>query len=781
MRWVALFGARAGRVAVEQINSVGTERDELSDFEKIRRIPYLFAFNILTAAALLCTVTSPLALFAAELGVPKDRIGLIGGIMPFVQVIAVIFLPIVMTFGHRRVSAYASLTRYVCLSLILAAPLFAGDADMVFWTLFVAMLGFSIFRTMAETAIWPWSQEYMPTFIRGRLTGSIALAYLPVALVGSVLVQLWLDGHEGIERFYPVFVFGLLLGVVAALSLFGLGGGRPRPGAVRGLDSIRAMRVPLGDRNFLLYLVSSGSQFLVYIVINLFILLFFSERLGISSGQIVLMAAFVPVGSAVGSVIAGWFVDRYGTRAIRITLQVLQVAMLIALMFVNADMPGTIFIVGLIFFAFGLLFPSAIGVGSIYMLNYVPPANKESYMTLAYMTDGLTAGGAAFLAGWLLEFLSGKTIVIAGASLGNFETLFALGAMIIVLSAITFALLREEGATGVRDFLGQFGRGSPLRALWGIHRYAALTSEERRRELTYGFGEAGSALAKEELIAALSDPSFDVRYEAIQSLGHLPPSPTVVRALERMLAYDGLVELQYAALNSLGRIRAVGSGEAIARFLDDPNAILRARAVRALGDIRDQRYLPRIRQMLADDPETDCRLAAVSALGKFRDEESIDGLLQIYRELVNDAGSAIGEPRSKVVLLALAKILDCEESFSREWRREEKVLGHRLPGLFSRLSDSLRKRSGEEHSRLLMRAAAALSSASTREAFSALQATRPFVAASGHPEAAIVLKLMDGTRDIELPHRALLILLALSMRPVLVQSRFDERQARSAG
>ncbi|MBI4048770.1 MAG: hypothetical protein HY371_18330, partial [Devosia nanyangense] len=230
---------------MEQINSVGTERDELSDFEKIRRIPYLFAFNILTAAALLCTVTSPLALFAAELGVPKDRIGLIGGIMPFVQVIAVIFLPIVMTFGHRRVSAYASLTRYFCLSLILAAPLFAGDADMVFWTLFVAMLGFSIFRTMAETAIWPWSQEYMPTFIRGRLTGSIALAYLPVALVGSVLVQLWLDGHEGVERFYPVFVFGLLLGVVAALSLFGLGGGRPRPGAVRGLDSIRAMRVPL--------------------------------------------------------------------------------------------------------------------------------------------------------------------------------------------------------------------------------------------------------------------------------------------------------------------------------------------------------------------------------------------------------------------------------------------------------------------------------------------------------------------------------------------------------
>lgn len=750
----------------------GAEFVEQSDFDKIRRIPYLYAFNILTAAALLCTVTSPLALFAAELGVPKDRIGLIGGIMPFVQVIAVVFLPIVMAFGHRRVAGVASLTRYVFLALILAAPLFQGAPDMVFWVLFTAMLGFSVFRTVAETAIWPWSQEYMPTFIRGKLTGGIAVAYLPVALVGSVLVQLWLDGQQGIERFFPIFAIGLALGFVAASCLFGLGGGRPRPGSARGLEAIRAMGTPLRDGNFLLYLVSSGTQFLVYTVINLFILLFFRERLGISSGQIVLMAAFIPVGAAVGSVAAGWFVDRYGTRAIRVTLQALQVVMLIGLMFVTKDTPGAIFVVGLIFFLLGMLFQSAMAVGGIYMLNYVPPDKKESYMTLAYMTDGIIGGGVTFLAGWLLEYLGSNTIVLSGITLGNFETLFALGIVMVVVSAITFAMLKEEGATGVRDFLGQFGRGSPLSALWSIHRYGALTSEERRRDLAYGFGKTRSALVKEELIAALSDPSFDVRHEAIQSLGHLPPSLPVVRALESMLAYDGLVELQYAALTSLGRIRATASGDRIARFLEDPNTLLRARAARSLGDIRDKRFLPRIRVMLVDDAEIDGRLAAVSALGKFRDHQSIDGLLAIYRELAADDSNMVDEPRSKVVLLALAKILDWEESFSREWRHEEKVLGYRLPGLFSRLSDSLRKRSTEEasqQSRLLMQAAAALSSGSTLEAFRALQALRPYVAASGHPEAGMVLKLLDGTREIERPHRALLILLALALRPILAK------------
>src|SRR5688572_13775590 len=80
-RWGEHIVSRA-----EQIGGIEAEFEEQSDFDKIRRIPYLYAFNIITAAALLCTVTAPLALFAAELGVPKDRIGLIGGIMPFVQV-----------------------------------------------------------------------------------------------------------------------------------------------------------------------------------------------------------------------------------------------------------------------------------------------------------------------------------------------------------------------------------------------------------------------------------------------------------------------------------------------------------------------------------------------------------------------------------------------------------------------------------------------------------------------------------------------------------------------
>lgn len=746
---------------------------EQSDYDKLRRVPYLYAFNVLNMAALVCTVNSPLALYAAELGIEKGRIGMLAGIMPFTQVLCIAFLPLVMAYSQRFITGAAYASRYFfVLPWILAPSL--GSPTAAFWLLFGCMTAFSISRTLAETAIYPWSQEYMPRQMRGRISGVTSLAVLPVALGGSVLIQVWLDSRTGIGRYFPVFIIGALFGLTSVLSLIGLRGGNPRPDTPRGLAAIRAMRTPVRDGNFWLYLYSSGTQYFAYTAVNLFLVLFFRDRLGLSSGQLVLLIALVPVGGALGGLIAGWFVDRYGTRAIRVTLQGWQVVLLLSLLLIQ---PGAAFpeiIASSIFFLFGLLFQSSITVGSIYMLNYVPPAYKENYMTLAYASDGIIAGGATFLAGLLLQFLDANTPSLFGVTLGSYETLFMLCAAVVTTSALSFAALRESGATGVRAFFANFGHGSAIRALLTIPRYGSLTSEERRQELTYGFGGTRSALVKEELIAALSDPSFDVRHEAIQSLGRLPPGPAVIGALESMLGYVGLEELQYAALTSLGRLRARESGGRIAAFLDSPNALLRARAIRSLGEIRHEAYLPRIRQMLRDDPEINCRLAAVSALGKYGDATSVGDLVEIYAQLATAGDTSSDEPRSKVVLLAIAKILRLEESFSREWRLEESMMGRRLPRLMERLAWTVGRMPGKQSGELSARikaTAPGVSTGETSDAFLALQAVSPRIEASGNADAPLVAQLLRGTRQIEHPHRALLILLALATRKVLLRRR----------
>ena len=738
---------------------------DVTDYEKLRRLPFLYGYSVLTATAVLCTVGAPLVLFAAELGIDKDRIGLIGGILPFFQILGVASLPIILRFGARRVAALALLTRYLLLLPLFVAPLFLGRADLAFGLIFGAVIAYAICRTLSEAAVTPWQQEFIPRLVRGQISGRMAVAYLPVALIGSFLIQLWLDGRTGIDRFYPVFAIGIIIGIAGALSLFGLAGGAPRRDVGGFGRALGNLRVPLDDRNFLAFLFSSGSQYLIFSALNVFLLLFFRERLGMASGQLVLMAALIPVGAAAGSYAAGWFVDRHGTRAIRITLQTLQVVLLLALPFVHHGLPGVELMAGAVFFLFGFLVQGAMVPGNIYMLNYVPPAHRESYMALAYSSDGIFGGALTVLAGVLVQRFEASAFPVGTWQLGGYEFLFLLGAAVTVASAGVFASLREDGATGVRAFLGQFYSGNPLRALWTIQRFSSFTSEQRRRELAHGFGGIGSTLATSELVGALSDPSFDVRHEAIRALGRLPPSPAAIRALEDVLTYDGLIELQYAALDSLGQLRSAGSIEAIAAFLVSPNPLLRSRAARALGDIRDPAYLPALRAMLTDDAEVDCRLAAASALGKYGDRDSVPALVAIYRAQAADQG-IVSEPRSKVVLLAIAKILHVEEHFARNWRREEKMPGYWLPGLLARLAQFLPAGASRER---LTRAAADLGTGPTGPAFAALEALAPGVAASPHPNGTLVLALLEGTAGLAGPHRALLILLAVAARDVLAR------------
>lgn len=738
-----------------------------SDYDKLRRLPYFYGFSVLTSTAVLCTVQAPLALFAAELGLGEDQIGLLGGIMPAFQVLGVAALPLVMAIGSRRMAAFSLLARYSFLALFLIAPLYAADPQAAFLLLLTGMVGFSLMRTLAEAALVPWTQEIMPRSVRGKTFGRLALAYLPVALIASWFIQLWLDSQTGLDRFYPVFVVGIAVGILGALSLFGLGGGAPRK-ARGGSGNRQSLLEPLKDRNFLIYLYSSGTQFLVFMAINLFMLLYFRQRLGMSSGQLVLMAALTPVGAALGSVAAGWFVDRYGTRAIRIALQIGQIILLLAMPFIHPDLPALDVVVAAVFLFFGILFQAGISVTNIYMLNVVPPDSKESYMSLHYSIDGLVAGGVTFAAGFLLAWLADNPIVLFGNTLGNFEVLFVLAALISASSALAFAMLREEGAISVRDFVGLLSTGSPIRALWGIRQYASRTSEERRRDLAYGFGSSGSPLAKEELIEALRDPSFDVRHEAIRSLGHMGSSKEVIEALESVLDYEGLVELQYAALASLGRAKALQSAGKIAVFLDNDNPLLRARAVRALGEIGDMAALPRIQAMLQSDPELDCRLAAVSALGKLKSRDSMPGLIAIYLEQATNLGDPMAEPRSKVVLLAMAKILSVEESFSRQWRREEKNPGHVLPGLFNQLAGLVRQseRNSEDARRLKAFASEARADDAARS-LEVLVSLRPRIAASPHADAPLLRGLIDGVSVLETPHPALIILLAVAAGRVL--------------
>ena len=423
--------------------------------DKLKVINYYHYSTALQMCAVIGTVAAPLTLYSVELGLNSDEIGILGSLMAFCQVLALISIPITIYFGSKLVSITTLFTRYIFLLIFLVVPFYKDNLTLVFYLLFFSMLMFAICRSLSEAAFVPWMQEFIPRDVRGRIIGINGIICTPFALVASYTIKIWLDSREGLDRFYPVFIIAIISGFVSALLLIKLKGGKKIINRENDLGYLKNLFSASKDKNFNLFLISSGTQYLVITVLAIFLTLFFKIRMNIPTGELIFSSTLVLIGGTCSGLVVGKITDNYGCRGIRVVFQSLQIVLLLVLLFINSATPYLSYVIGLIFFLFGFLMWGSASIGYIFMLNYVPSNNKESFMSLAYSLDGITAGVTTVLAGYLVVWLDNNEIIIFGKLLGSYEVLFIICAFIITISMNTFILIREEGAMGVRTFLRQ--------------------------------------------------------------------------------------------------------------------------------------------------------------------------------------------------------------------------------------------------------------------------------------------------------------------------------------
>jgi len=423
--------------------------------DKLKVMNYFHFSTALQMCAIIGTVAAPLTLYSVELGLDSDKIGILGSLMAFCQVLALISIPITIYFGSKLVSITALFSRYIFLLIFLLVPFYQDNLTLVFYLLFFSMLLFSICRSLSEAAFVPWMQEFIPRDVRGRIIGINGIICTPFALAASYVIKIWLDSRVGLDRFYPVFIIAIIIGLISALLLIKIKGGRKIVNRVNDLGYVRNLFLASKDKNFNLFLLSSGTQYLVITVLAIFLTLFFKIRMDIPTGELVFSSTLILIGGTCSGFVVGRITDSYGCRGIRVIFQSLQIILLLLLPFINSETPYLSYIIGIVFFLFGFLMWGSESIGYIFMLNYVPSNNKESFMSLAYSLDGLIAGITTVLAGYLVLWLDTNNIVVFGKTLGSYEVLFAICAFIIVVSMNAFILIKEEGAMGVRTFLRQ--------------------------------------------------------------------------------------------------------------------------------------------------------------------------------------------------------------------------------------------------------------------------------------------------------------------------------------
>jgi hypothetical protein len=205
-----------------------------------------------------------------------------------------------------------------------------------------------------------------------------------------------------------------------------------------------------------------------------------------------------------------------------------------------------------------------------------------------------------------------------------------------------------------------FMRGNPIRAIESLIQYNLSGDETTRVVTTERMGDAQNPLSNNELIEALSDPSFNVRYEAVHAIGRMPPEPELIEALLDVLD-QGHSELSFVVIRSLGRLGDPRAIQPLRQLLFSGYHMLEANSARALAMLGDIESAPHFLEKFRSESNQVLRIAYASALGKVRAVEAMDEIFSFLRQTQPEVQR--GE-----IGLALARMVGDERYYMQQWR-----------------------------------------------------------------------------------------------------------------
>mgnify|MGYP005843917053 CR=1 FL=1 len=639
--------------------------------EKLRGLPWSIAANATNTVMVQYTFFgSVFVLFLSALGLSRSQMGFLLALIPFFGLIALFVAPAVERYGYKRSYMLSFGLRAVIATGLLATPwvmnTFGPDVTLVF--IAVTIAAFAMVRAVGVTASFPWVQEYVPNNVRGKYTATNNMVTTLTGFAAVTIGGVVLGQAAGLTGFMILLAVGVIFGFISVGLSYYIPGGAPHTPSDSGRRQGRELGAALRDGNFIRYLAGVGIITLVTVPLGAFLPLFMREQVGLSASEVVWLQTGSLAGTLVSSYLWGWAADRYGS--IPVTLYGLGLRILLPLlwMFMPRETGAALYVALGIAFLQGVADMGwGIGSGRLLYVSVVPPEKRTDYMALYYAFTSIVGGGASWGGGFLLEWSENLQGTLWGIPLDPFVPLFIANLTLPILSLFLMRSIHEERGLGASQFAGIFLRGNPFLAMSSLIRFHLARDEHSTVLMTERLGQAKSPITVDELLEALEDPRFNVRFEAIISIARMPPDPRLREALVHILEGSELALTVVAAwaLGRLGDPEAVGP---LRRALDSDYRSVRAHAARALGALGAEEVAPLLLARLPQENDRGLQMAYASALGNLHVAEAAPLVIDLLAHMEN-AGARME------LALTLARLIGDEHHFIRLVRQARADLG----------------------------------------------------------------------------------------------------------
>lgn len=648
---------------------------EPTTVDKLRALPWSIASNAALAVYIQLTFFgSVFVLFLSSLGLDKAQIGFLLSLLPFTGIFALVLAPAIARIGYKRVWLTFFGLRTFVTGFLLLTPLvvtaYGPEAAMAFIT--AVMLVYALVRTVGITAGFPWIQEYVPNSVRGKYTASNNFFSTFSGFLAVTLASLVLARATGLTGYMVLIAVGVIFGFISVALATPIPGGAPIKVDKAEPAPQRHIKDALQDSHMLRYLVGVGLFTLATVPIGSFLPLYMQDEVGLPASQVVFLQTGVMVGALVSSYFWGWAADRYGGRPV--TLYGLAFRAVLPIFWILLPRQTTAALPLAIIIAVVQGFADVgwqVGATRLLYVSIVPSAKRSDYMAVYWAWLGLSGGISQLVGGRLLTATQGLSGTLAGVPIDPYTPLFLLGIILPIVAIFVLRHIRDDTTIGMGGFAGIFLRGNPFLALESVVRFHLAKDEDAAVRMTERLGTSKSPLTVEELLEALEDPRFNVRFEAVIAVARHGPDQRLMEALVEVLNGPEPA-LSSVAAWALGRMNDSRAIEPLRQAMQGSKyRSVQAHSIRALGVLTDRDSIPFFLTHIADEQDVGLQLAYSSTLGRLQVVEATDRLLELL--VASPSRSSRRE-----MTLDLARIVGNEGDFVALWRQCESEAGTAL-------------------------------------------------------------------------------------------------------
>ncbi len=645
--------------------------NEITNVEKMRSIPWRIGANSAnTIFAQFTYFGSVFVLFLSQLGFSKTQIGFLLSLFPFFGLVALFISPTVARVGYKTTFLTFWGLRDIVTAFLLLTPWilanYGFDSTLIFVTLIVAI--FALCRAIAETGWYPWAQDMIPNSMRGKFQATNEIFTTLIGLLAVFVAGFVIERSSEYFGFSILIGMGVIFGLASVWAYSFIPGGKSEIPIESEQDRTNALLEALKDKGFLSYLIGVGLVTLATVPMISFLPLFMQEQIGLSDGQVVVLQNGTLLGGLLSGYLWGWAADRYGRKPVMLWGVIIRIFLPISWVLMPRQSLSSLYIaLGIAVFQ-GIANTSwLIGSNSILYVSIVPPEKKNNYMALYYAWIGLVGGFSQIIGGTILDYSQGLSGQLFNIELDPYLPLCLIGLSLPLLSLMVFRKVRDEGGVSLVEFTSLFLRGNPFLAMGSLIRFHLAKDEHSTVLVTEHLGRSKSRLTVDELLEALADPRFNVRFEAVVSISRMRPDPRLTEALVNIL-HGSELALSVVAAWALGRIGAPEALEPLHNSLDSKYRSIQVHSARALGALGDQQIAPLLIERLKNEDDKGLQMAFASALGQLQSIEAIDTILSILESTENE-GARIE------LALALARIIGNEYGFIQLLRQVRLEMG----------------------------------------------------------------------------------------------------------